>query len=248
MAFPTEPTEPIVEIATDADYSVPGEDWDGQPTKVAPTTAIEEQGYVPGTPRPADVDNWLLNMIAKWLGYFKDFADELLNVRIVSDEWTYPTAKSRTKLYSVGRAHLSGDSSGVLDWEATRTTYAQAVSRATSSSATWCFEDLPGGAVITRIRALVLPGSAQAGTDRMSLRANRTSISGTTVSDVYSVGPYYCSTGSGAREWIDSGTISMNVNTQQSLNVAVFSNAVTAAGDYVEFIEVTYDDPGPRNF
>lgn len=77
MAYPTPPTDPITEIATDTNYNAPGDDWDATPTKTAPTVAIETQGYVPGDSRPADVDNWLFSMFARWLRYCSDFLDEL---------------------------------------------------------------------------------------------------------------------------------------------------------------------------
>ncbi len=77
MAYPDPPTDPVVIIATDAAYDAPADDWDAAPTKVAPTVAIEAQGYVPGDPRPADVDNYLFNTLARWVVFLVAYVTEL---------------------------------------------------------------------------------------------------------------------------------------------------------------------------
>lgn len=82
MAYPTVPTDPIPTIAADTVYDAPGEDWDGADTKVAPTGAIEAQGYVPGDARPADVDNYLFSVLAAWITYLVAYCAELLAQKV----------------------------------------------------------------------------------------------------------------------------------------------------------------------
>lgn len=48
-------------FATDELFSDPGQPWDGQPTKVAPSGGIEATGFVPGQPVPVEFLNYLLN-------------------------------------------------------------------------------------------------------------------------------------------------------------------------------------------
>lgn len=199
MAFPTPPSEPITEIATDTNYAVPGEDWDGEPTKVAPTTAIEEQGYVPGTPRPADVDNWLFNMIAKWLAYLALYVTELKDtyaigsVAAVTDnaivrfdgtggkqlqasgltitdaaEMGFVATKARTVV--IGPDRFRWESGWSFD-----ESNARVVSSANSAVARVTLDMIPEGATITSVLALVDPGAARTGTDRMRLDVPATS-------------------------------------------------------------------------
>lgn len=247
MAFPTEPTEPIVEIATDADYSVPGEDWDGQPTKVAPTTAIEEQGYVPGTPRPADVDNWLLNMIAKWLGYFKDFADELLNVRIVSDEWTYPTAKTRYARF-VGTL-LVGRTGAVSNTTNDSGVPGRLALETDSGYYTLAFE-LPAGCTIEALRVLWTPGAARAGANRM-----QASLFRRPVTVPLTLAGFGSTTQIATMD--DNGAVVLGMREDTSVSQAVSAgdvyyvtiqagNTASGANDTVTLIEVEYTSPGPR--
>ncbi len=48
-------------FATDDTFLDPGQPWDGQPTKVAPSGGIEASGFVPGQPMPAEFLNYLLS-------------------------------------------------------------------------------------------------------------------------------------------------------------------------------------------
>lgn len=160
-----------------------------------------------------------------------------------------PTTPTRTKLYSVSKALPSVSSAGVVDWQVQGSGgRSQAIGRVVNGMLSWCLDGLPAGAVITRIRLLVNPGSGQAGSNRMFVRGDRNVVSGTTPSLAFTVGPYYASTGSGSNEWIDSGTISLNVTAAGVIEITARSNSVTAAGDIVEMLELTWTDPGPRNF
>lgn len=159
-----------------------------------------------------------------------------------------PTTPTRTKLYSVSKAQPSVNASGVCDWQVQQAPWSQAVARAVNATLIWCLSDLPAGAVITKIRLLVNPGSSHSPSDAMFVRGDRHIVTSTTPSTPFTSGPFYCTTGSGAREWIDSGTISLNVTAAGVVEITARSNSVTAAGDVVEMLEVTFTDPGPRNF
>lgn len=54
-------------VASDDVYSAPGEDWDGLPTKVAPSAGEIATGAVPNTPIDAEVRNWYDDKIARRL-------------------------------------------------------------------------------------------------------------------------------------------------------------------------------------
>lgn len=59
------PATPFV-WATDAVFDAPGEDWDGEANKVAPTAGTIAEGYEPDTRVPADELNHTLNHIGEW--------------------------------------------------------------------------------------------------------------------------------------------------------------------------------------
>lgn len=53
--------------ATDATFVAPGEDWDGEANKVAPTAGRRAEGYEPNMRVPADELNDILNDIGEWI-------------------------------------------------------------------------------------------------------------------------------------------------------------------------------------
>lgn len=238
MAYPTEPTETIVTIATNANHSDPGEAWDGQPTKVSPSVGLQATGFTPSTPVPPGAFNYLFNTLAKWATYFKQgFAD--LQTRISSDEWVYPTGKSRTvRISGVALAGPAG---------APAQTARDYVFVATSSSA-HAYLDLcayvPTGATVTKIEARVKPGAARSGTNRVTLAYySGSGDSGGTFSS-----SYYDDTTANAQT-IGTGTISLAADCAKRQVVDLRAgNTASADNDEFLWVDITFTDPGPRNF
>ncbi|MFW6031539.1 MAG: hypothetical protein ACOC9T_03020 [Myxococcota bacterium] len=71
MAKPSE----VPTWATDDNYDSPGNDWDGEPTKVDPGSALKEGGWEPAQRVPAEYINWLFNRIGQWLDYIDELGD-----------------------------------------------------------------------------------------------------------------------------------------------------------------------------
>lgn len=181
--------------------------------------------------------------LANRTAYLKAVADDL-DPRIAADEWTYPTPKTRVLLLPVSASLGESDSSGTPEWSTVLETMSSAISQG-ANVRRWWRPVLPAGATITKVRALVNPGAANTGGDRMYLQVARFTVSGTTVSSAFSVGPYYDNESTGD-QWIDSGTIELFVIAGTFIEATVRS-ANEASGDRVRLLEITYSDPGPRN-
>lgn len=68
MAKPTS----TFEWATDANHNDPGEGWDGQPTRVAPSAGAQQAGFLPNTPITAETLNFLLGVTGDWITYLEE--------------------------------------------------------------------------------------------------------------------------------------------------------------------------------
>lgn len=105
-----EPSTGPYEWASNPNHAAGPNPWNGQPTKVTPSAGQIQAGFVPNTPFPSEIANKLFNNIGEWLNWLKTLPADLtavaarvtaleafqLGTRIVSDWWTYPTAKSTT--------------------------------------------------------------------------------------------------------------------------------------------------------
>ncbi len=58
--------------ATDANYSAPGETWDGDPTKVEPPIGLKDAGHQPTGVFPIEMHNWWRNRMAQFTEYLAD--------------------------------------------------------------------------------------------------------------------------------------------------------------------------------
>lgn len=68
----------LPEWATDSSFTAPGEDWDGQPTKVEPSAGKKATGQVPETAFPSPEYNWLLGNLSDWVTYFDQRRSRLI--------------------------------------------------------------------------------------------------------------------------------------------------------------------------
>lgn len=67
----TKPSTPFT-WATDATYVSPGNDWDGEPNKVAPASGLRAEGFEPASKPTADEFNHILNHIGLWSVYLDE--------------------------------------------------------------------------------------------------------------------------------------------------------------------------------
>ena len=159
MAKPTE----IVTWATDATYTVDGDAWGGDATKVDPGATRRAEGIEPDT-FPAEWLNYHLNALGLTAAYFHGVLEE-------SD--SIPAA---TKTLVLSADQLQPDRVGGADnWRATG--QAGLISNGTNAP-NWVSLSLatilPPGSIITRVRAKVTPGATRATqTDRMSIEVRR---------------------------------------------------------------------------
>jgi hypothetical protein len=94
-------TRPTVDPlwGTDANLNDPGEDWDGTPTRVTPSSGEREAGFLPGTAPAAQVHNFLFGNHGDWLNYFDPhvefvrhdkfiFSDDFDRAAVASTMWS----------------------------------------------------------------------------------------------------------------------------------------------------------------
>jgi len=107
---------------------------------------------------------------------------------------------------------------------------------------------VPVGATITKVRALVNPATSEAiASDRMSLELFKSTISGTTLTHA-TQGVYNCATSATGIQWIDSGTISKSVGASEVWTAKVAAGLNVGVSDIFQIVEVTFTDPGARNY
>lgn len=189
MAYPTAPTDPIVEIATDTNYSAPSEAWDATAIKVSPAAGVLTQGFAPGDLRVPMYDNWLFSTFARWLTYLNDYCIELKAQKVQGPASSTDNAVARfdstTGKIVQNSALIVADTTG----EATYTTPISrtvvfGLDRANPTFGTWAFGEagavvcssiagtinvpisdwLPDGASLASVHVLLDPGIARATT------------------------------------------------------------------------------------
>lgn len=118
--------------ATDANYTAPGQTWDGTPTKVAPSVGQQTDGSAPKDKLSAQILNYLLNLLGAWTAYIAAGDTEQIALgsgpgdSIVCPPGTagvskyYPIALPRTRKVTAIRMHIG---QSVSFWQAS-TNYA----------------------------------------------------------------------------------------------------------------------------
>jgi hypothetical protein len=110
--------------ATDANFNDPGEDWDGTPTRVTPSSGERAAGQLPGVGVPAQIMNYLWGNHGEWISYL----DGIINGKTIFDDhfpggiigtgiWTLtnaPTIANDTAAGASGAAVLDGASTQAL--------------------------------------------------------------------------------------------------------------------------------------
>jgi len=234
MAEPTsDPT-----FATDALYATDGDSWQTTAPRVDPGAPRLAEGFEPDT-LPAQWLNWILGVHGDHIQYLDDVVAGLDEI----------TTVSRTIVISGTDFQLAGTSG--QDWSDLQAGTAWSLQN--SALATLDLRKyIRHGAVITSIKALVDPGAARAGANRMHLRLQRRTptFGGTPTAPAAAddVAATYDDT-TAALQTIDATglSITMDSTIERILTVGGGNDAGTN-NDQLHAVEIQFDDPGPRNF
>ena len=252
MALPAKPSAPYDSTpawATNANYAA-GEEA-GNPTKIEPPSAQEQDGWRPGERPPAQYQNFWQHSSGLWLAWAEGAIDNLADRLGGADgtgEWTYEDGL-RSRAVMIGPRAGKGESGWSYNL----------IDRAK------CFENshdlfiditdyLTSGVNLRRVRALVKPGAARGSGNRMELQVHRVAASFTTPADPTEtqLGATDEDNGSTAHQLLDSGDITdETIDRTETIVVAWLraGNTSGTGGQEDEFygLQVAFDDPGPRN-
>lgn len=237
--------------ANDANYTNGPEA--GNPTKVTPSTGVQNEGWIPNDKLYPQWLNWWQNLVGLWVDWLESERSRLASYiggASGSDEWAYPSARAREVL--VG-PHQGGAEAG---WA-----LGSLIDRATCSTggADMMIDlnaFLPSGAVLNKVEAYVKPES----TALMDLKVYASAVaaemdSGTPGDPTDTqVGATGQSDGSNAYQNITvddgaGGDIGHTVDKSANNLVAWVKASSAAAGAEAFFgLRLTFDDPGPRNY
>lgn len=237
----------------------------GTPTKVTPGAGVRAEGFIPQNKLPAQHMNDELNYLTQGM----DWALALLPA---TEEHTYQVAKSRVVIINWASFHqmfadsTPGNVSGadaIPPWSevysgAGPDQYVNGLQSQSDVAKLMLNLNLiiPTGGTLTRIRAMVNPGTARATAgNRMRIKVydNQYNFSAVTVGGTGS-GPLYETTDDGSTnlQVIDTGVISnaidktVNAGGGEVLMVLAGNDAGTNQ-DLFYAVEITFTDPGPRN-
>jgi hypothetical protein len=233
MAYPTPPATAIPDIAADTNYDAAGEDWHATPTKVTPSAAVLAQGFVPGDLRIPMYDNFMFSWLRAWIVYVVAYCAEL------ADRLEYASPPTRTLMIPASAfANRTGT------W--TSSSFGEILT-ATTNSAEASLDlapYLPTGAVVTRVKALVDPGTANTMTLAMSSRTyDFTTPAAASHILVFS---YATPSPGGAIQNIDPGAFTETIDKATkiyTLNMAAGAGAA-ANNDLFYAVLITFTDPG----
>lgn len=175
---------------------------------------------------------------------------------VVADEWTYPAPKTRTLIFGQRWFRLGTAGDGTPHWAKTdggvTGPICVPVAGASIAKASIYFE-LPDGAVITAVRVLYSKHSDHVtASDRWQFRLEKLinwDFSPATPPGRSIIGAQQdggAGTGDDVVEW--TGLAEVVDNSDTTYHVAVEGPSVEGANDRLHGIEVTFSDPGPRNF
>ncbi len=165
---------------------------------------------------------------------------------VTAGEYTYTTAKARTKTISAFHAFTDTNDNVIIS--------GTGMLLQSDITEAWLpvSDYLPDGAVITKLEALVFPGAARAGTNRMKIAITRTESNFTTPGALYTIieaGIY--DNAAAALQVIASATLAETVNKSAGNNVilrVIAGNNASLNNDAFYAARITWTDPGPRNY
>jgi hypothetical protein len=179
--------------------------------------------------------------------YWKYWTDALFDA---DGNHTFPSPVARTVV--LGAEFFMTQENGAASWAYDHGGSVPALeSRVNAGTAVLCLNRLiPNGSTVTRIRALVTPGAARAGTNRMSMFAvrndyNFASPGAATTSIVSAV---YDNAGT-STQVLSSGTISVPIASDESTWIVAVRAGSTGASarDRLFGVEIAYTESGLSN-
>lgn len=206
----------------------------------------------------ANRTRWLKNEAARVAGYVGGSAG--------SDEWAYPSARARTLIFDLPSMVLGTLDDGspmwaVKDGGVTGPNLVPLTDDGDGARAkAWCYFRLPSGATITAVRVLIAKhADLPTESDRYAARFDKLinwdfSPAAAPGRSVIGSSTHTGTGGSGGTgtlvpaviEWTGLSEIVDAADTTYC--VAVTGPATVGADDRLYGVEVTFDDPGPRNF
>lgn len=214
-----------------------------------PGSTKQADGWVADERPPAHYFNWWMNLIGDYVDFFRGFLDS-------NEEHTYSSAKSRTVRLSPVNGWAYGPTP---EWSLQSNGLDSEIPAAWSESdfGRLAFDlsaHLPTDATLTRVRALVHPGTAGSSGEEMELRVRHYFNDWVTPArddgTFADVGTDDESDGTTDLQTLDIGAISQDVDLSQGNLVAYIlaGNNGGTNSDTVYELEVQFDDPGPRNY
>jgi hypothetical protein len=234
----------IATIATDAAFAADGDPWSGDPTKVDPGAGRIAEGFEPDL-LPAAWLNFVLNAITAWVNYLKTY------LNTTTEEFVYPTTKTRRLVLSANQALAVAASSGTPDWYPNVSTNVPTlVPRVAAATATFPVV-VPSGSTITAVEVLVRSSAVRTGSNRWTVRAFEMSAPWASPAAATATQQGSSTEGGGA---IGYAVISVG-NLTPFLRIAEYTAHVLVTGptgslvdtDELIAVRVTFTDGGPRN-
>lgn len=234
--------------ATDSTYTNGPTGIPTTANKVSPSGAQQAEGYVPQNKLPAQHQNWWQNLVGQWVQYFDGFFDN-------SDEYIYPDTRTRVlKLSPYHGCSVSATNAGeVFDaWQPNGGFPRGLAAQYDNKRIFYGISDyLPKGATVTLIRAFINAATARSSGSRMYMELFK-QVQTYSTPDLTETGLISVQdNGSSGFQIISSGTLSQAVNKGGEILSLEFYSGTSATSnnhDSIYGIEITYTDPGPRNY
>jgi hypothetical protein len=234
----------IATIATNATYAADADPWSGDATKVDPGSTRIAEGFEPDL-LPAPWLNFVLNAVTAWINYLKTYFNT------TSEEFVYPTTKTRRLVISANQALAVAASGGTPDWYPNVSSNVPAlIPRLAAAVATFPVV-IPSGSTITAVEVLVRSSAVRTGSNRWTVRAFEMSAPWSTPAAATATQQGSTTEGGGAIGYavISVGSLTPFLRLAEYTAHVIVSGPTgsLAATDELIALRVTFTDGGPRN-
>lgn len=227
-------------FATDATFAADGDAWSGDPTRLDAGAARRAEGFEPDT-LPAE---WVNHQ----LGVLGDHVDYIHNVLDATD---IIPAVDRVVVINASDFQLAGAAGA--DWDAAQGTTGVSTSIADVGLAHLDLRAyVPHGAIVKRVKILVDPGIGRATVgNRISLQMQTRTLDFSTPAAGASSADFTLvrDDGTAGLQVLDSGAFTTTIDSVKTHEITVTAGNDAATNNDVFYgVELTFTDPGPRNF
>lgn len=253
----TKPADPALTIPWAIDTNITSGPQAGETTKYAPSLSYIQQGCTPGRSAPGRYMNFLFNELYKsakyvWDGLFSGAVASIdADVRAFAD-FEYcdatgaATTKPREKMIPLTNAMVS--TGWAVDFSAGGGAVRYRLvdgSPGPTHRAMWEIV-VPNGATATRVRAGVIQGAVGAGPSHMEMEVFQVA---------YDKAPSFAaltvtSLGTDVTTGAGGDLLAVNFSFTGSFNTSLFVSIKASDGalsDTIQFLDFSFNDPGPRN-